>query len=106
MKDCKCFSESLSDIEHKKQTAESQIILLEDQFESARTKICQIARDTQTNKPIHPETIQKFVLKKSLKDKETRKLLLEKLRYIKVLEELNEEIKESLTYSSQNTQQR
>ena len=106
MKDCKSFSETLSDIDHKKQTAESQIILLEDQFDSARTRICEMARDSQTNKPIHPETIQKLILKASLKDKETRKLLLEKLRFIKVLEELNEEIKESLTYSSQNTQQR
>ena len=56
----KHFNESLTDFNQKRESTESQIILLEDQLESAQNRVCSEARDSQTNKRIPPDLVQKF----------------------------------------------
>ena len=91
-------------IDERKQTVESRIILLEDQFDSSHSKICQVARDSHINKPVHPQIVQKFLLHKSQKDKEARKLNLEKLRVDEMLESVKIEIRENTSSSALSEQ--
>ena len=72
IKEMKHFNESLSDCNQKRESTESQIILLEDQLGTAQNRICSEARDSQTNKRIPPELVHKFGHQLSEKEKDKK----------------------------------
>ena len=88
VKDIKQFNQALQDSEHKMNKADSQVykatyiheickilnqvVLLEEQLESTKNRICHVARDTQDNKAIPEELIQKYRVQKSEKEKENK----------------------------------
>ena len=68
----KSFGDHMAENEHKLKTTDSQVILLEDRLDSAKAKICRMARDSQTNKPIREEWIQKIRFHNAERDKERK----------------------------------
>jgi len=100
----KQFTEALADSDHKMKKADSQVILLAEQLDSTKTRICHVAKDSQNNKALSESLIQRYRVQNSEKETEQKKLLLEKIRCMKRLGEAEERYRQYFVFSSPNVQ--